>query len=56
MPFDTIGVAAALATPLAAAGISLLLVSTHDTDYLLVKQESFAAARNALVAAGHTVC
>lgn len=37
MPFDMVGVAAALSQPLADNDISLLLVATHDRDYVLVK-------------------
>lgn len=47
------GVLASLARPLADAGIAILAISTHDTDYLLVKEESLAAAVEALTAAGH---
>ena len=39
IPFEMVGVAAALLSPLAEAGISIFLVSTFDTDYLLVKDE-----------------
>lgn len=35
------GVIASLTGPLAAAGISVFTLSTYDTDYLLVKTESF---------------
>jgi|SRR6266436_5879327 len=50
-----IGVVASLAAPLARAGISLFVVSTFDTDYLLVASENLAAAVSALERAGHTV-
>ena len=49
-----VGVFAALAGPLAASRISLLAVSTFDTDYLLVASESLAAAISTLERAGHT--
>lgn len=55
IPFDATGVAAALASPLAEAGISLFLLATYDTDYLLVKDASFARALDVLRAAGHDV-
>ncbi len=45
----------ALAAPLAAAEISLFVVSTFDTDYLLVASETLLAAVAALERAGHTV-
>jgi len=49
-----VGVLAALAGPLAAAKISLLVVTTFDTDYLLVASENLAAAVSTLERAGHT--
>jgi hypothetical protein len=51
--FSVTGVAAALTGALAAAGISVFLVATYDTDYLLVKEEAFARAVEALREAGH---
>lgn len=55
VPFDAVGVAASMARPLAAAGISLFLVSTFDTDYVLVKEDALPRAVEALGAAGHAV-
>ena len=37
-----------LTAPLAAAGIPVFVVSTYDTDYLLVKLATFARARGIL--------
>jgi hypothetical protein len=34
--------------PLAAAGIGVFVLSTYDTDYLLVKAANFARARGVL--------
>ncbi len=51
--FSTVGVLASLAAPLAQAGISLLTISTYDTDYLLVKSDTLDRAIATLVAAGH---
>ena len=50
-----IGVVAALANPLADAGISIFAVSTFDTDYILVHEPDFDAAVDALTQAGHVV-
>ena len=50
-----IGVLFALAAPLAEAKISSFAVSTFDTDYLLVAEETLSAAINALGQAGHTI-
>ncbi|HEX8408796.1 MAG TPA: ACT domain-containing protein [Thermoanaerobaculia bacterium] len=55
IPFEVTGVAAALVSPLAAAGISVFLLATFDTDYLLLKDEVFARALDVLRAAGHDV-
>lgn len=49
-----VGVLAALAGPLAAAKISLLVVTTFDTDYLLVASDTLTAAVATLERAGHT--
>ncbi|MGC2527279.1 MAG: ACT domain-containing protein [Candidatus Acidiferrum sp.] len=49
-----VGVLAALAGPLAASKISLLVVTTFDTDYLLVASESLPAAVSTLERAGHS--
>lgn len=49
------GVLAALASPLAEAKISLLAISTFDTDYLLAASETLSAAIAALERAGHKI-
>lgn len=50
-----IGVVAALANPLADAGLSIFAISTFDTDYILVHEPDFDAAVGALTRAGHVV-
>ena len=50
-----IGVLSALAAPLAEAKVSLLAISTFDTDYLLVSEKQLLAAVAALKGAGHHV-
>ncbi len=50
-----IGVVASLVMPLAESGISVFVVSTFDTDYLLVKADDLDKALAALRAAGHAV-
>lgn len=55
LDFAVTGVAAALASPLAAAGIPILLIATYDTDYLLVRDDHFDRALAALREAGHRV-
>ena len=53
--FSAVGVLAALAVPLAEAGVSVSAISTFDTDYLLVKDSDLPAALDALRCAGHLV-
>ena len=55
IPFGMTGVASALLAPLAEARISIFLISTYDTDYLLVKSAAFARAVDVLRAAGYEV-
>lgn len=50
-----IGVLAALATPLSEARLSLFVISTFDTDYLLVASEALSATIDALERAGHKI-
>jgi hypothetical protein len=53
IPFEETGVLSALAVPLAEAKIGIFVVSTFDTDYLMVAGRNVDAARRALEAAGH---
>ena len=55
VPFAVTGLIASLSQPLASAGISLFPVATYDTDYVLVKEPTLAAAVDVLRAAGFTV-
>ena len=55
LDFSLTGILAAIATPLAGAGVSIFAISTFDTDYVLVKEENLAKAVEALGAAGHKV-
>ena len=55
MPFSLVGVLAALVTPLAEAGVSVLALSTFDTDYLLVREQDFHKAAAVLRQAGHSI-
>jgi hypothetical protein len=55
-PFElngTVGVLAALAVPLAEAGISIFVVSTYDTDYLLLQDAHLIQAIGVLERSGH---
>jgi len=44
IPFSTTGIISGLTAPLAAAGIGVFVISTYDTDYLLVKGAVFERA------------
>ena len=55
LPLDLIGILAAIADPLAEAGLSIFAISTFDTDYVLVKSRDLPAAVEALEGAGHQV-
>jgi hypothetical protein len=52
---ESVGVLASVVCPLAEAGISLFAHSTWATDYIFLKQDSLAAAVDALRRHGHVV-
>ena len=53
--FEEVGVVAALANPLARLGVGIFVISTFDTDYLLVQQENIPVAVEALEHSGHRI-
>jgi hypothetical protein len=53
--FEETGVVAALANPLARVGVGIFVISTYDTDYLLVQQEEIPVAVETLEHAGHKI-
>ncbi len=55
LSFELTGVLAALSAPLADARIPIFVVSTFDTDYLLVPARNLEKAREVLGAAGHSI-
>jgi len=55
LDFSLTGVLASIAGPLAAATVSMFAISTYDTDYVLVREGTVAAAIACLSAAGHEV-
>ncbi len=55
LDFALTGVLASLATPLAEAGVSIFVVSTYDTDYLLIREEQLGTAVDALRRAGFAI-
>jgi hypothetical protein len=55
LPFHLTGILAALAAPLAEAGVPIFALSTYDTDWLLVAHDRLDDARAALEQAGHRI-
>ena len=55
LEFTAVGILDSLARPLAGAGLSIFVISTYATDYVLIAESSLPQAREVLVAAGHTV-
>jgi hypothetical protein len=53
--FGLTGILTQVANPLAAAGVSIVPLSTFDADYVLIKAEHRAKAIDALRSAGHVV-
>ncbi|MEJ2099592.1 MAG: ACT domain-containing protein [Desulfobacterales bacterium] len=56
-PFDfsEIGIISSLTQPLTESGVSVFVISTFDTDYLMVKEEHFTKTIDVLTAQGHQV-
>jgi hypothetical protein len=52
---NLVGILLSLLKPLADAGISILAISTYDTDYVFVKTRHLPAALEALRRAGHQI-
>ena len=55
LDFSLTGVVASLVTPLADEDIPLFVVSTFETDYLLVREHDLRRSVAALTSAGHSV-
>ena len=53
MDFDVVGVVASLSAPMAEAGIPIFVISTFDTDYLLVKTLNLEKASRILIDRGY---
>jgi hypothetical protein len=53
--FEENGVVASLANPLARVGVGIFVISTFDTDYLLVQHEEIPVAVETLEHAGHRI-
>jgi hypothetical protein len=55
LAFEVVGVVASISAPLAEAGVPVFVISTFDTDYVLVKVADVDRAVAALRSAGHEV-
>jgi hypothetical protein len=55
LEFSMVGVFASLALPLSQAGVSIFVLSTYDTDYLMVKEDALSKALISLREAGHII-
>ncbi len=55
LDFSATGILAALAAPLADAGVSIFVVSTFETDLLLVRNTLLSQTVDVLRAAGHRI-
>ncbi len=55
LDFGMVGVISSISAPLAVASISIFVISTYDTDYIMVKRETLAQAASILHGAGFNV-
>ena len=55
LDFSLTGVVASLCSPLADARVPVFVISTFETDYLLVREPDLHRSIDALLAAGHEV-
>jgi hypothetical protein len=55
LDFSLTGVVSALVTPLADAEVPIFVLSTFETDYLLVREPDLQRSVEALTAAGHEI-
>ena len=53
--FSEIGIISSLTRPLAKSGVSVFVISTFDTDYLMVKEKDLATAVDTLKVQGYRV-
>ena len=55
LDFSLVGILAKISGLLANEGISIFAISTYNTDYILVREASFARAMAALSSAGYAI-
>ncbi len=53
LDFSLVGILAKIATLLAENSISIFAISTYNTDYILIKKDSFKLAKKVLIQAGY---
>lgn len=55
MDFSLVGIVAGISAAIAGANVGIFVLSTYNTDYILVRQPDFSAAAAALRTAGYKV-
>ncbi|PYP84286.1 MAG: ACT domain-containing protein [Blastocatellia bacterium AA13] len=55
LDFTITGIMAAITNPLADAGVSIFVISTYKTEYIMVKEDDLEKATLALTQQGHLV-
>ncbi|KAI9225089.1 ACT domain-containing protein [Blastocladiella britannica] len=55
LDFSLVGILAGITTALKSVGVSVFVVSTYDTDFVLVPADKRSVAVEALVGQGHTI-
>jgi hypothetical protein len=55
LSMDLVGIFTSITVPLAGAGISIFALSTHDTDYVLVKNDDLGRSIQVLIQEGHQI-
>ncbi|MCL1795724.1 MAG: ACT domain-containing protein [Clostridia bacterium] len=56
LDFGMVGIIAGISTILTEHGVSIFVVSTYDTDYVLVKEDAMERAVAALSEQGYAIC
>ena len=55
MDFSLVGIVAGISAAIAGANVGIFVLSTYNTDYILVRQPDFSVAAAALRTAGYKV-
>ena len=54
-PFSETGIVAAVAAPLADAGISIFVINSYETDFVLIQDQDMQRAADVLATANHVL-